>query len=94
MGYFRGGLLFAIRRVSVFSSSLYEQSMEKLVMHWHLSNALIWSGMCDVLSGLFGVIPKLSVIYWKLDTRHMMDDDMRSGLDACYWTEVPLFKHH
>ena len=65
--------------ISLFFSNAYEHHMENVVMHWHLSNALIWSGFCDVLSGLWAVVPKMRVIYYKLDYRHLMDIDMRAG---------------
>lgn len=64
------------------TNNSYEGRMENLVMHWHLSNALIWSFFFDALSGLFAVLPKMRVIYYKLDARHLLDIDMRAGLDA------------
>eukprot|EP00392_Amoebophrya_sp_AT5.2_P008164 g8183.t1 len=70
------------------TNNLYEERMENLVMHWHLSNALIWSFFFDALSGLFAVLPKMRVIYYKLDARHLLDIDMRAGLDAVYWAEL------
>lgn len=64
-----------------------EADLDRLTMHWHLSNATIWSFFCDSLSGLFAIMPRFRIIYYKIDSRHLLDMDMRSGLDAVYWTE-------
>ena len=57
---------------------------------WHLTNATWWSFGCDVLSGLFGIVPILSRHYETIDIKHT-DPTKRSGLDAVYLCE--LFVH-
>ena len=48
-----------------------------------------WSLGCDVLSGLFEVMPVLRDHYKTIDVKHLQPS-MRSGLDACYWTEATI----
>ena len=63
---------------------------EITVALWHLTNATWWSFGCDILSGLFAIMPNLSNIYKIMDTNHL-SIDKRHTLDAIYWCE--LFIH-
>lgn len=61
---------------------------ERMAAVWHLTNATWWSFGCDVLAGLFGVMPNINRLYEVLDTTHLEPSAGRAGLDACYWVEL------
>lgn len=93
------GVYWGERKLSLEKMNLDKQekmlgknfySMERMLMHWHLSNATVWSCMFDALSGGLGVIPKVRGMYEVFDTRHTLDLDMRSGLDGIYFCEAVL----
>ena len=56
---------------------------------WLLLNAFWFHLGCDVLSGLFGIMPNLAEAYLVADRRH--NTERRVEMDAMYWCE--LFIH-
>jgi len=64
---------------------------EQMIALWHLTNAMWWSFGCDVLSGLFAVMPNMNILYVAIDSKHAGDVAKRAGLDVVYWVE--LFIH-
>ena len=61
--------------------------VDRLAAIWHLVNATFFFFGCDVMSGLFGVVPAMSEQYLTMDRRH---ERRRHELDAMYWAELAV----
>lgn len=71
-------------------------AVEQMCMLWHLVNVTWFQTGCDVLSGLFQVMPNLSDDYNLLNERHKfpLHHPERIHIDVIYWfelvVEIPL----
>lgn len=68
-------------------------STQQLIMIWHLTNGTWWSLGCDVMSGLFAVMPLLNNTYLIIDSKHKLGppfSDPRINLDVVYLTELTV----
>ena len=63
---------------------------DKMVMVWFLMNACWYHTGCDVMSGLFQVMPNLRDAYAISNASHLMPmhDLHRIALDSVYWLEL------